>query len=447
MNRSSLRGRLLIAGGVTIGLTLLVAALGLNLIFARHAERVALADLDSRLLNIVSIVEPDGPSLRPIATDPRYGQPFSGHYWQIELGGEVSRSRSLWDYTLPAAEGVTQQGQKRVLALRGPQGEELLALDLTLTAGTGQKALPLRVVVATDRAALDSAARGFRGDVLPFLGVLGALLLTASWWQVRLGLRPLGQVARRVADLRTGAITRMGGGLPSEVSVLTDEIDLLLDARDADLARARHRAADLAHGLKSPLQALLGDADRLREQGEDEIAASIETISQAMRRHVDRELGRARIQSDRRTASADPARILEQVVSVLRRMPAGAALEWRIEAAPGGRIRIDPDDLTEALGALMENAMRYAVSRVTARISRGPDCITIAISDDGPGVAPADLDRLAQRGVRLDQAGEGQGIGLALVADIAEAAQGALHLSNLHPGFEARLVLQPVPAG
>ncbi|MBP8930464.1 MAG: HAMP domain-containing histidine kinase [Paracoccus sp.] len=422
--------------------------MGLAVLFERHVERVAVADLQARALALAAMVEPggaDGPVIHTGPADPLYEQPFSGRYWQITLGQQQYRSRSLWDYALPAGHAAPPPGETATLSLPGPRGTALLAVEQSLAVGRGSTPVPLRIIVATERDQLNLARRGFLGDLLPYLALLGAALLVASWLQISVGLRPLAQVGARVAGLNSGARPRMGQDLPTEVTPLASEIDKLLDARDEQLARARHRAANLAHGFKTPLQALLGDAAQLRSREQDDIAASIETVATAMRRHVDRELARARIQSDRSNTGADPGPILAKLIGVLRRMPQGAGIDWQLDAPPGLRARIDADDLTEALGALLENAMRHTNEIVETTVRAEGGSIIIAIRDDGRGVPEADLERLTQRGLSLDPSGQGQGIGLAVVADIVDAAQGELRLANARPGFLAELRFDAMP--
>ena len=114
-----------------------------------------------------------------------------------------------------------------------------------------------------------------------------------------------------------------------------------------------------------------------------------------------------------------------------------------IEAPEPLRARIDAGDLTEALGALMENAMRHAHETVTASVRAEGGKVAIRVRDDGPGVPEADLTRLTQRGLSLDPESEGQGIGLALVAGVADAAGGSLRMRNARPGLEVLLTLDP----
>ena len=100
-----------------------------------------------------------------------------------------------------------------------------------------------------------------------------------------IGLRPLVWLRARVGKVRADPEARMGATWPVEVSGLAAELDGLLDARAVDLERARMRAGDLAHGLKTPLQALMGEAARLRDKGAVTEAEEIEQVVAAMRRN------------------------------------------------------------------------------------------------------------------------------------------------------------------
>lgn len=442
MKLRSLRWRLLVIGAAAILLAIGAAGTGLALLFDRHVERVAVADLEGRALAIAARVDPRNPAdLREDRGDPQYQQPFSGHYWQISLGETIHRSRSLWDHRLdlPAAPPA---GAEQVLTLAGPRGEALLALDRGLLIGAGPGAIPLRITLARDRAGIETARRAFMADLLPYLGVLGLLLLAASAAQVTLGLAPLSYIGQRVGDLAAGRRRRIGEGVPLEIAPLAAEIDSLLDAREAEVEKARHRAADLAHGFKTPLQALHGDASRLRDMGAGEIAASVEATASAMRRHVDRELARARIQTGHLQAACDPTQVLARVLRVLQRTPKGGDILWDMPPGEDTRAAIDAGDLTEALGALLENALRHSHSRVTITQQVAGRLLHIAIRDDGPGVPEDQLHRMIRRGVRLDESSEGQGIGLSIAQEIAEAAGGALAFENAQPGLRATLTLR-----
>ncbi len=266
------------------------------------------------------------------------------------------------------------------------------------------------------------------------------MLLAAGWAQVTIGLRPLADIGARVASLRSGTAVRLGDGFPAEVRPLAGEIDALIEAREADVSRARARASDLAHALKTPLQALIGEADRLRAAGSNAAAEGIEDITRAIDRHVERELARTRA-AGAGAASSDPAAAITGVLSVLQRTPAGSRIDWHVSVEPGLRARIDAVDLTEALGALAENAVRHARSCVWfSACSRGT-LLAISVRDDGSGAPAEALERMRARGERLDARFPGHGLGLAIAAEIAETVGGSLELADANPGVEATILL------
>ena len=440
MTAGSIRLRLFLAGGLALVVALVLAAIGMALIFDRHVQRVTLSELDARAMAVLGLVElgEDGTVRSRAATlDPRFDLPFSGHYWQLDIGGKMLRSRSLWDWTLEVPETAPMTGEQRVFNLPGPQDQTLLVLDRAFLSGGTH----VRVVVATDRAELDRARHDFLDDLVPLLSLLGGLLLLASWLQVWVGLRPLGQIHKRVAALAEGQRTHMGTDLPAEVVPLAAQIDSLLDARNEELTRARHRAADLAHGFKTPLQALLGDAGKLHARGEAEVADSIETVVASMQDLVDRELTRARIRLDHRHSASQPADVIARLIRVLERMPRKQSLTWNLQSAPDLWARIDQQDLTEALGALLENAARFARNRVDIEVQKAGEFIHILICDDGPGVPAEQINLLGTRGVSLDKSAQGEGIGLSLATEIIGAAQGELTFSNATPGLQVKITL------
>ncbi|TPE47697.1 sensor histidine kinase [Amaricoccus solimangrovi] len=449
MSGGSIRLRLLLAGAAAILAALALAAVGLRVLFERHVERRAyaemLVDLDQLAAGLSRAPDGSVTVTRP-PSDPRFARPLSGSYWQVETDtGGPSRSRSLWDGALDLPDPAPPPGTPREDALEGPGGATLLLLERTLTLAEGGGVSRVRTAVALDRSEVRAATRAFVGDLAPYVALLAAMLIAAGAAQVAVGLRPLAKVGERVAAVRSGEKSRLGADFPREIRPLAAEVDALIAEREEALLRARGRSADLAHGLKSPLQALIGEADRLRAKGERAEAEGIEEIALAMQRHVDRELARARVASAARLALSEPAGVIDRLLAVLRRTPEGARLGWRVDALPGLRARIDADDLTEALGALLENAARHARAAVEIRASRAGGRVVIEIADDGPGIPPELLRTLRTRGVRLDLAGPGAGLGLSIASEIAAAAGGALALENGRQGLIARLDLPAAP--
>jgi signal transduction histidine kinase len=449
VTRGSLRLRLLFAGAISVLAALGLSGFGLVLLFERHVERRVVAELVIDLNQVVAGIDrgSDGELVMAKApADPRFAKPLSGLYWQVETGGATLRSRSLWDSRLALPPEAVADGAIHRHRIPGPNGAELVAVGRSLTLPQRLGGSAMRAVVAVDAADIAAATRAFAVDLLPYLVLIAVFLIAASYAQVAVGLRPLAAVRGRLAAIREGRARRLGTGFPDEIVPLAGEVDALLDARDAQVEKARARAGDLAHGLKTPLQVLVGDVERLRAKGEAGIAAQIEEVAASMGRHVDRELARARMAAGGREATAQIADVVRRVVAVVVRTPAGARLDWPIEI-PGALVgRIDPDDLAEAIGNLAENAARHARDKVAIGSRREAGMVVITIADDGPGIPPDQLADALSRGGRLDSSGSGAGLGLAIVGDIAEAWGGRFELRTGGGGLEAEFCVPVVEA-
>lgn len=444
MTRLSLRLRLAIAGAGATALALGLAGVGLVALFGTHVERRALAELSVHLDQVIAGLERRGDAL-VLATppaDPRFARPYGGLYWQIEAGATDLRARSLWDYALPLPEDTPQDGAPHVHQVPGPQGGPVLVLERRVSLPDSLGGGAARAAVAMEAADLVQARRDFARDMTPYLALLALVLVAAGWAQLVVGLRPLRRLGARLSDLRRGDSARMGTDWPGEVQPLAAGMDALLAEREADIERARARAGDLAHGLKTPLQALMGETARLRDAGHGTAADAIESVADAMQRHVTRELARTRSAARARHARADVGQVVERVISVLRRTPEGGRLDWQVSGARGLMAMIDESDLAEALGALAENAAHHAVMRVTVLVSKSDDGrVHLELADDGPGIPEARLVDLMRRGALLDESGPGEGLGLAIARDIVEGAGGCLRLENGARGLRVTVVL------
>ncbi|HEY5217362.1 MAG TPA: sensor histidine kinase, partial [Pseudolabrys sp.] len=310
--------------------------------------------------------------------------------------------------------------------------------------------VPVRVAVAVDLTRVSAAATAFARDLAIALGLLGLVLAVATSIQVGLGLRPLDALRRGVAEIRSGRRHHLPAEVPAEVRPLVEEVNALLDVQEREIERSRSRAADLAHGLKTPLAALAADAARLRDRGETIIAQDIEAVGDAMSRHVDRELARARVRGAVRQLaghSTSLAPLVRSLIATLSRTPSGMRVTFEPHLADDVQVPLDRTDLAEVLGNLLENAARHAAHsvRITADPKSGS---SIVIEDDGAGIVPAQLPRVLERGTRLDQRGDGAGLGLAIVQDVLNAYGWQLDLAKSElGGLKATIAPQAVHSG
>lgn len=440
MSWGSLRLRLVAGGVVTILIALTIAGAGLMLLFDRHVTRTLGDDLDIYLKQLVAGIDvsaDDRLVVNQPPADPRFADPLSGLYWQVsDDRGQLLHSHSLWDTALDLPQDEPSPGELHRHVIPGPANARLLVSERRVLLTIGGRRVPVRVAVAADLARVSVAVSQFARDLMAALGLLGLVLAIATSIQVRLGLRPLDGLRRGVADVRSGQRKHLPADVPTEVKPLVEELNGLIDAQEREIERSRSRAADLAHGLKTPLAALAADAARLRERGEQDIARGIEAVGDAMSRHVDRELARARVRGTAGQRSGVPTPLkplVDSLIATLSRTPAAQRLEFETRIAGEPNLPLDRTDLAEVLGNLLENAVRHANRRVrvSAAAVAGPG---VVVEDDGPGIAPNERAKVLERGVRLDERGEGAGIGLAIVQDVLGAYRWQLVLTTSELG-------------
>lgn len=435
MKLSSLRLRLLLGGAAAIAIALTIAWVTMGFLFSRHIERQTELDLQRIGLEVVAGVTSTAGKLvmDPAPTDSRLSRPGSGLYWQVSIRNQLVRSRSLWDQTLRPDDHITGddwQFGKQV----GPFEPRVYIVSRYVRADATLP--PVLVQVAIDARPLYLARQAFGRELAVFLFILWLVLATAAWLQVSLGLRPLARLRTDVLRMKSRPGERMTSAYLSEVSPLVEAINDLADTREADVRRARQRAADLAHGMKTPLAALAAQSRLIR--GDNSVSTEgLDRAIASATAAVEAELARARAAASRHEEQASetlPQRAIARLISVLERTEKGMRIDFVNEVPADLSIRVDEADLTEIAGALLENATRFSRREVTITGGSAGDAAWIRIEDDGPGMSPEAAEKALARGVRLDERGAGHGLGLAIARELTEATGGTIELSKADAG-------------
>ncbi|CAA7615094.1 sensor histidine kinase [Magnetospirillum sp. UT-4] len=426
----SLSFRLVAGAMVWLAVMLAVGGFGLAFAFRQTVEREFSQRLDAMLLGLMAVIEasPEGTIglVRPHG-DPRFGQVYSGWYWQVvPPGQEPLRSRSLWDAVIP---GSDSGNGLHIRQAPGPAGEALLVAerDFELPGIDGR----IHALVAGDLGEVNDGVRHFNLLLASSLGLLGLGLAMAVLIQVRFGLKPLRRMAQDLGSVRDGARARLDGRYPREVMPLAEAMNAVLESDAVLIERARTHVGNLAHGLKTPLAILAAEAEGAADR--KVLKAQVRT----MRRLIDHHLGRA-------AAVAGAGRVLGMAVP-LRAVVAGLAaalgrifaerdLAFDIDIPEDLAFRGQREDLEEILGNLMENAAKWAARRVRVSGRAGDGGLLLTVEDDGPGLSPEQAEEASRRGRRLDEMAPGWGLGLAIVADLVDLNGGSLAFSRSELG-------------
>jgi two-component system sensor histidine kinase PhoQ len=389
--------------------------------------------------------------------DERFERPGSGLYAEVVLPNGNWMSGSARGPQLPEAE-MLAGGEERfdgplpMTNSDGSYGEVVrygrgLIWDI---ARRPEAEFPYTIWVMEDAGTLPRQVRVFRQALWGYLGVAGLVLLLLQAVILRWSLWPLRKVIAELTRVQRGQANRMGERHPRELEPLTDSINALIESERENLDRQRNTMADLAHSLKTPLAVLRTRLDS--DASETELREEVATQLRRMNDLVGYQLGRAASAGHKLFAApVDIEPHAEQIVRGLEKIYAAKGVICEFEIDTEARFHGEPGDLQELLGNLLENAFKWAKSRVLLVAKPGETApnrrpgLFLAVEDDGPGIPPERIAHVLQRGVRGDERVQGHGIGLAIVQDIVRSYRGELHVGDAHELGGARFEVKLPP--
>lgn len=305
-------------------------------------------------------------------------------------------------------------------------------------------------------------ARGLAlGLLLPSL-VTGLALVLVVRWAVRRGLMPLKEVGRQVSQRQGQDLSPIEESeVPLEVAPLLHEINALLARLDSALSLERQFTADASHELRTPLAATLaqievaqgavdaGQRDTALRQARAGLVRASTLTDQLLAlarldHHLDAGLGHAsRAAWPGWQPALDVSELVREEMADLALSSVQADVAWSLDAPPQPcGVPAQPDWVRLALRNLLGNALKFTPQggRVQVTVSESADQVSVVVQDSGPGV-PADLlPQLGRRFARGDHTRSGSGLGLSIVARVAELHGGALHFESAQ-GLKVTLTL------
>jgi two-component system sensor histidine kinase PhoQ len=434
IHRLSIHQRLLLAASLVLTAFFGLTGLALDSAFRSAAEEALASKLYSSVYALLAAAEEDDQgrlNMPAVLTDPRFNRPDSGLYAQV-MGSEVDyhwRSGSAVGQGLSFPQSVTA-GDAKMERKERPNGDAVMRLSFGVVWEDFEgRELSYTLVVAEDLGPLNDQVSIFRNRLLFWLGGAALLLLLVQGLVLRWGLSPLRDVAEAVTDIESGEAQQLQGDYPQELTPLTSNINSLIHHASARQQRYRDSLGDLAHSLKTPLAILQSLGDRADPVGETDQQLLNEQVAR-MNQIVGHQLQRAAASGRTSLSSLLPVKpVVERIADSLGKVYAEKKIDWQLNVPDEIRFQGDEADLMEMLGNLMENACKYGAGRI--RVSGVMDeALLLKVEDDGPGISDNQAADVLQRGHRADQRSPGQGIGLAVVADIVRAYKGNLSIGR-----------------
>ncbi len=442
----SLQARQVLAASLGLVAFLALAGYALDRAFLETAENNLRQRLKSYALAFAAEGEfaRNGEFIPPFqSVDPRLDMPGSGLYAEVVLPNGHWDSPSAVGPLLPSgdmlpARAETFEGPLPITELGGRRGEAYrYGYGVIWDAGGDTDAeFPYTIYVLEDTTLLRRQVEVFREALWRYLGGAGLILLLLQALILRWSLLPLRRVIDELKRVQRGVASGMSERHPRELEPLTASINAFIESERQNLDRQRNTVADLAHSLKTPLAVLrarLENDDPSDGGGEAELRQEVAVQLRRMNDIVSYQLARAA--SGGHALFAAPIGIephAEQIVRGLEKVYASKGVLCEFDVAEGAQFHGEAGDLQELLGNLLENAFKWAKSRVLLTVKSGETApnrqpgLLFAVDDDGPGIPPDQVALILQRGVRGDERVQGHGIGLAIVQDIVRAYRGTL---------------------
>ncbi|MBK0393297.1 ATP-binding protein [Ramlibacter algicola] len=424
----SIRFRLLLGAALVLVAFLAGVGVALQRAHADSSRTDRLARLQGTVYLLLAAAEVDGQGrlvMPPSLPEPRLALPGSGLYASVAVRGQAQgwHSESTVGQQLPFPP--TAEVGRWDYADASGNGRRYLSVAYSVLYEARSQPVPLVLSVLEDAAALEREVAVFERTLWAWLAGAGLFLLLSQTLLLEWALDPLRRVTREIRRIEDGEQEEITGRYPAEIAALTDNLNTLVRQERERQSRYREALSYLAHSLKTPLAVLrtaLGQPATLGTAVEEQV--------QRMDAIVQHQLGRGAASGATRFAPAIAlAPIAQRVRESLEKVHAARNLRFAIDCPPNLRWRIDEGDAFEVFGNLLDNAAKWARSRITARVRRDGSRLLVRVEDDGPGFGD-DPQAMLQMHVRGDETVPGHGVGLAIVRDIVASHHGQIALSR-----------------
>lgn len=416
---------MMLAVAVPLVLAFLVTAFTVDYLVTSLQDKAQADRIEQQMLSLVALTRLDGSGnvdAARLATLARAADAGSGRYLLVlgPAGQVLWRSPSVNESEIVSGDPVAA-GQRtfEYCHLPGVGPAALLSLGLRLD-DNADRDHDLTLMAGEDRCGLLARRNLLRKQMFAWFGALTFVLLLLLAWTIRRGLDPVRRLEREVSDIDVVGGDQLVMAYPTELTGLARALNALLRSERQRISRYRDTLGNLAHSIKTPLAvmrtSLEGESPRVRAVLDREV----ERVAQI----VDHQLRRAATSGGRTLGQGSVllAPLVADLRATLLRVHAGKDLTFHADVQPGASFIGDGGDATEMLGNVLDNACKWSRLRLAIHVQvlpNGPPgrCLRISVSDDGPGIAPQDRERVLGRGVRADEQLPGHGLGLAMVAE------------------------------
>jgi two-component system OmpR family sensor kinase len=450
-SRIGVRDRLLLAVLVTVGVALIAMTVAFNLLLSVSLT----SDADNRLNTMVddesakiSIVNGRVTLLQPTGAMKELGS----QVW-VFVGGATVSAPSVEPALAEAAKAL----DGKLAQYADVPEEEVRLYCEPLYDHEGEE----RIGTIVAGLYMGGYSRTLRFTWLATVALTAALLIIVGFvgrWALNAAFRPVSTMTAEAEAWSTEDLDRRFelGDPHDEVTQLAHTLDGMLDRLAAGLRRERRFSAEVSHQLRTPVAKIKAEAELALRRERDpayyqEALTSVSYSADQMARTVEALLAAAHEEGSLARGRADVWKVLADVLNSVGVLADENRIDLRVEPPTRNlRVGVEGDIVLQIIQPVVENACRFAKTRVILGAARKGKEILFTVEDDGPGVAEDEREKIFEPGVRGSAAGitpgvsRGAGLGLSLARRLARAASGDIEAG---PGLAGARFVVRLPSG
>lgn len=353
----------------------------------------------------------------------------------LNVGGDlIWRSKSsdkftvLPDYSLPySLKNLTQSGI---------EGQAMFWVgDIIIWEHESGAEGKYLFLIGESQSILNYSVDAFKKQIIIWLSISAFILILVLVYALSVSLTPLKEAQIQIELVSRGDAEKVTGHYPSELLPLTSSINQLLESESRQKARYRDTLGNLAHSLKTPLAIIKSELHQIKTQYRAfqcaQLNAQVKRIDDIVRYQLNRSVVTAG-QALKRKTRIEPE--VKKIVDALNKVHRSKQLNICFQVEPGCYFPGESGDLMEVIGNLSDNACKWAKSQVMIKAGNQMNQLIIEVEDDGVGIPESKRALILNRGKRLDQKTEGQGLGLSIVLDIIKNYRGEISIKDSQLG-------------
>jgi len=437
---SSLKRQFLSRSALATTVVMLTSMVLVDISYRAELKQSSYDQLKLHIYSLLSVAQHDsqGLHLPSVLTNPRFNTTDSGVWAMVLNANKHILWQSLSLDEIPNNRQLEQATGSWLFSEDTLADKSYFTLSYKIAWETETQTQQYYFIAAEDERLFRAEISDFRWWLFGGFFLITLSLLVIQSWVLRRSFKPITSLENEITAMENGLQSHVEKTYPAELVGVTRNLNTLIEKEHKQREKYRESMADLAHSIKTPLSVIRGE---LRTYANNTaLQTAIERIDQSIEYQLRRAVisGHTLLSKGTKVSEA-----LTDLLAVLKKVYIDQARQISVDVASDALFYGDENDLLEILGNLLDNAYKYSTTTIRIEAKQHQQHFSLSIEDDGKGIEQGDARHILQRGTRLDSQGLGQGIGLAVVANIVNSYEGKIEVSQSSLGGAKFLLTFP----